>query len=289
MTLATAPAPSLLPDDQVERLGRRISFNNNKGGVGKTMATLVLGAALARRGRRVLLVDMEPQGNLTRRAAVSDLHTTPTIGEVLRDKQKGGAAAAIRPCGWDVPEAQLIDVIPATLELAERDLEAAQPGSFNRLARVLYGVTDAYDYTLIDCRPTLGHLEQMVTRALDGDTDGYYLVVEAGHDAISGAYRVTQEIGTWADDMDVRALPLGVIVNMYDGRTRLHKGLISALEQSLAQPDGRVIPVLEPYIRDAVRIAEVQHLALPPSADKRLEHEGHIAVFDALAEVIDQP
>ena len=289
MTVSTVPARSLLADDVVPRRGRRISFNNNKGGVGKTLITIEIGAALARRGRRVLLVDMEPQGNLTRRTAVRDVHQAPTIGDVLRTRQKGGAATAIQPCGWDVPEAALIDVIPATVELADRDLEAAQPASHSRLLRALYGVTDDYDYTLIDCRPTLGHLEQMVTCALDGEEDGFYVVVEPEHDAVSGAYRVMQEMSAWAQDMDVEARPLGAIVNLYDGRTNLHQGTSGSLAESLSPDGGQPLPVLTPYIRRAIRLGELHHLALPTTGDKRAEREGLVAAFDALAEAVDQP
>lgn len=293
MTLTTLPARSVLPDDQVVRLGRRRSFNNNKGGVGKTTITIELGAALARLGRRVLMVDMDPQGNLTRRLAVRDAHLAVTVGEVLASKVKGSASTAIYPCGWDIPEAALIDVIPADLTLADRDREAAEPGSFNRLAKVLYGVTDAYDFTLFDCRPTLGHLEQMVVRALDGEGDGYYLVVEPGADAITGAYRVTQEMSAWADDMEVAAPALGVVVNRFDGQTRLHTGRAASIAASLTPVDSAGValadppPILQPPIKQAIRIAELHDLARPSTGDPRLKREGHLDAFDRLAEAIN--
>lgn len=273
-------------------LGVRLAFLNNKGGVGKTRTAVALGGALAARGRRVLFVDMDPQGKITRRLRVPDPDLAITIGEVLGSKERGGAAAAISPCGWDVPEASLMDVIPADLTLTRRDDEASQPGSFNRLARVLYGVTDAYDYTLMDCRPTLGHLEQMVIRTLETDDDGYYLVVEPGADAIGGAFRVTQEVAAWADDMEVSAQPLGVIVNRYDNRLRLHRGRTSALEGSITIPattGGRPgPPILRPFIPQAVRLAELDDLALPTLGDKRLAAEGITATLTELARVIDR-
>jgi cellulose biosynthesis protein BcsQ len=273
-------------------LGRRIAFMNNKGGVGKSRVATAIGAALAARGRRVLMVDMDPQGNITRRLAVADPHLAVTIGEVLAHKTKGSANAAVYPCGWNVPEAKNIDVIPADLALTDRDQEAAQPGSFNRLTRVLYGLTDTYDFTVFDCRPTLGHLEQMVVRALEEETDGVYLVVEPGTDAIDGAYRVTQTIAGWADDMDVPAPCLGVIVNRYDERLRLHRGRASVLEQSITVPaatdDRPGPPILRPYLPQAVRLAELDDLALPSLGDKRLTAEGITAKLDALAAEIDR-
>lgn len=270
-------------------LGRRIAFLNNKGGVGKSEVTRAMAGALAARGRRVLVVDVDPQGNTTRRLAVTGVDTAITLGEALLAKTKGGADTAIYPCGWDCPEAAMIDVIPADLTLARRDEEASQPGSFNRLARILYGVTDQYDYTLFDCRPTLGHLEQMVVRALDGERDGYYLIVEPGTDAIGGAYRVTQVVAGWADDMDVPAPPLGVIINRYDGRLNLHKGRTAGLAASLADPvTGQPgPPILTPYLPQNARIAELADLALPGVGDKRLADEGITQKLDALAAEID--
>jgi cellulose biosynthesis protein BcsQ len=286
--MTTAPAPSLLADDQTERLGRHLGFINFKGGVGKTTVTQELGSALARRGRRVLMVDMDPQGNLTHGTAVRLTDDSVTIGQVLDTRVRGGAATAIHACGWDVAEAALIDVIPADLHLRERDLEAAQPGAEKRLARVLYGVTDAYDYTLFDCRPTLGHLEQMVTRALDGDNDGYYLVIEPGHNAVTGAFKVTQELAGWADDMETPITCRGVIVNMYDDG-KLHRGVTGALAASLSDPDtGIAPPIMKPFIRRATRIAQLQHMARPSTGDLRMVQEGHLDRFDELAEAVDR-
>jgi cellulose biosynthesis protein BcsQ len=144
----------------------------------------------------------------------------------------------------------------------------------------------------MDCRPTLGHLEQMVVRALEEPGDGVYLVVEPGTDAIDGAFRVTQTIAGWADDMDVPAPCLGVIVNRYDQRLRLHRGRASVLEQSITIPaatGGRTgPPVLLPYLPQAVRLAELDDLALPSLGDQRLTAEGITAKLDQLAAEIDR-
>lgn len=290
MTVSTLPALSTLPGDEVVRMNRRRGIFNHKGGVGKTTITVNLAAGLARRGRRVLVVDMDPSANLTRRLAIAEPYLT--ISGVLETNRKGGAAQAVARCGWDSPDAPLIDVIPASLDLEQRDKEAALPGSHNRLARVLYGVTDHYDFTLFDSRPNLGHLEQMVTRALDGDGDGYYVVVEPGADAIGGAYRLTQEVGEWGQAMEVGAPALGVIVNLY-ADTNLHSGRTAALAESLTpldadgQPVADAPPILQPFVRRATRIAELQDLGQPPTDDLRLRREGHLDTFDSLAEAVD--
>lgn len=295
----TEPTPAAGPTPR--RRNRRIAVKNNKGGVGKTTVTIVLAEALARRGRRVLLVDMDPQGNLSRRTLAA-AHPDPTvhgsISEVLAARVKGGAATAILPCAWDT--GGLIDVIPADLSLEDRAEEAATPRSDARLHRVLYGVTDDYDYTLIDCGPALGHLAQMVTAALDGPEDGVYIVVEPGADAIAGACRVAEQVRQWADLLDVDAPVLGVIVNLFSGALNLHHGRTEGLANSLAaltvtaDADGvgfvpqDAPPVVTPFVPRAVRLAELQDLGQPSTGDARLRREGILPVLDALAAVVDQ-
>jgi cellulose biosynthesis protein BcsQ len=283
-----APTPAVPAVPPAPPRNRRIAVLNNKGGVGKTTVTRELGAALARRGRRVLLVDFDPQGNLTTSMNVEDFDKS--VADVLDRPVNGGAAEAIVPCGWDIPERDLIDVLPADLELEARGNESGLPGSHGRLHRVLWGVTDAYDYVLFDCRPALGHLEQMVVAALDGNEDGLLIVVEPARPAISGATRVMSEVADWADRLQVTAPVLGVIVNRYDGRLNQHVGRARGLAASLAGGAGTSTtapPVLTPYVPERVRLAEVNDMSLPSTGDRRLDREGVLDVFNALAERLD--
>lgn len=300
---STEQRPQLRAVDTAQpRLGRRRAVKNNKGGVGKSTLLRELACALARRGRHVLAVDMDPQGNLTRRLGVTvDIFDgQPTLTHALKQRRRGGAADIVVPCGLDTPEAALIDVLPADLGLEVRAKEAAEPGAHNRLRRILYGTSDLYDYTLIDCRPALGHLEELVIAALDGDGDGYYLVVEPGHDAISGAYRVMTTVRGWAEALEIAAPPLGVIVNLTDIQTVLHQSRIQGLAEALTDPDRPAPPILQPYIPRTVHLAEAQDQATPISTDRRLTrdlldpHSGAITResvqtrFDALAQQVDQ-
>ncbi len=95
---------------------------NNKGGVSKTEVTCQLAAALARTGRRVLVVDMDPQANASRRLGVEwdPSAPTPTMSEVLASAQDGVGEAAVVACGWatdQAPEGERIDVLPARFDL----------------------------------------------------------------------------------------------------------------------------------------------------------------------------
>ncbi|MCZ7478827.1 ParA family protein [Micromonospora sp. WMMC273] len=290
-TSPAVPAPRVAAVDVVaphhdtpEPLGRRLAFINNKGGVGKTLITAMAASGLAARGRRVLVVDMDPQANLTGRVA-AEVGPNGSIGDVLARREKGGARAAIVRCGWDSPEAQLIDVLPASLSLEDRNSEAAVPGSHQRLNRVLYGVTDDYDYTLFDCRPALGHLEQNVVQSLEAENgDGVYIVAEPHKDAITGAQRVLAEVEEWADQLDIDVDILGVIVNLVVSNTKLHQGRVKSIPASLGD---NAPPVLTPHIPRLTRIAEVTDLAVPMLYDPRLRREGVVDMMKQLAAAID--
>lgn len=177
-------------------MAHRVVIGNNKGGSGKTAATVNLAAALAEIGKRVLVVDLDPQANASRRlaAAFDPRQPTPTTAEVIRDGGDGVAAQAVRPCGWKpgttadgrpVVYGELIDVIPARFDLENRISEAGTTGAVLRLRRALAGVDDEHDVTLLDCPPSLGHLTQLALAA------GHEAVgtVEPEYDSVEGALR----------------------------------------------------------------------------------------------------
>lgn len=278
--------------------GRRLAFMNNKGGVGKTTTTRELAAALARAGNRVLVVDMDPQANITRRLGVRPTPGQPTILDALTGRRKGGIADIIVPCGWDIPDANLIDVAPSDLRLDEHIHQAHQPGFDKQLKRILFGVTDGYDYTLFDCHPSMGPIEQLAVAALDMPRDGVYIVIEPGHDAISGASRVIDIIADWADRFEVRTRVRGVIVNLVREKTNLHQARTQHLPASL-HADGRAdVPILSPHIPNVIHLAEAQDLAHPSTTDPRLTRDvtdatglvlkaAIVTRFDRLAQIID--
>jgi chromosome partitioning protein len=173
---------------------RRVAIGNHKGGSGKTAATTGFAAALAEQGKRVLVVDLDPQANATRRlgAAYDPDHPVPTTAEVIKDASDGIAAQAIRPCGWDAPYADRIDVIPARYDLENRISEAGLVGAVLRLRRALAGADDDYDLTVLDCPPSLGHLTQLALAA------SHYAVctVEPEYDSVEGAMRYRDFIGS---------------------------------------------------------------------------------------------
>lgn len=129
---------------------RIIALANQKGGVGKTTTTLNLGAALAERGRRVLLVDLDPQSNLTMGMGLTPYEQTHTSYQVLLN--------ADRSAGFAVqPVYEGLDLIPATLDMAAAEIElAGRVARESLLRKALYPLRNTYDYILIDPPPSLG-------------------------------------------------------------------------------------------------------------------------------------
>lgn len=135
-----------------------IAVANQKGGVGKTTTTANLGAALARRGRGVLLVDMDPQGNLTSAVGVSK-STPQTVADALLDHRTALPAVRIEPSVQTEHGTGRLDVVPATLALATAEAALMNKlGREQRLRDQLGRIDASYDVVLIDTPPSLGLL-----------------------------------------------------------------------------------------------------------------------------------
>src|SRR5512141_1944773 len=180
-------------------MGRRVAIGNNKGGTGKTAATVNLAAALAEKGRRVLVVDLDPQANASRRlgAAFDPANPCPTVSEAIQVGVEGVAADAVAPCGWSGVYGELIEVIPARFDLENRVSEAAVLGAVGRLRRALADVDDDHDVTLLDCPPSLGHLTQLGLAA----ADWALCTVEPEYDGVEGAVRFRDFVTTQAAEL----------------------------------------------------------------------------------------
>lgn len=278
-----------------DALGHRRALVNNKGGVGKTAFAVELADALARRGYRVLAVDLDPQGNLTRRLATRDVLGHVTLADVLRGPGQGDAARCRRPCGWDVEHVENIDVLPSSFGLEDRVLEAGLPGAARRLRKALYGVSDQYDWTLIDCPPSMGPLTQMAIASLDAEGDAVLLPVVPEHDAVAGALRAVALIDEWAEDLlrpGAHVDIAGVIVNAVRSQTTLHQVRLEDLpaqfrrgyDHEADQPI--MIPVWEPHVPLMARIAELHDAGRPCSTDRDMDQRGVVALFDRLADAL---
>lgn len=258
----------------------RIGLLNHKGGVGKTLITVCLAEALAQHGKRVLVVDLDPQANATRRLAVQLGDDAQTLTRCLRmGVSNGDAADYVYACGWTprVDWVQLIGVIPADLDLEDRSLEAGQPGAHYRLRRALYGADDAYDFTLIDFPPSLkGHLTSMGIATLDTDDDQVIIPTEPEYDSVAGVARIRHYLDEFGPDLGFAGQIEGVIINRARG-TALHEGRTAQIAANRA--GGRIIGQPIPL---RAKIAERMDGAQPLTGER--DADDVRAIVDQIAE-----
>lgn len=220
---------------------RVIAVASQKGGTGKTASTLNLGAALAlEHGQSVLLVDIDPQANLTMGLGVDLYEANPTIYEVLLHHRRG-VASAIRST-----EIEGLDLVPSTLDLAGAELELA--GRFGRewlLRRALADSVDRYNFVLIDTPPSLGLFTQ---NALVAASE--ILIPLQVHVYALKALPQLQKVIEIVQEQNTALRVMGVVLTMYDRRNKLTE----QVERSARSALGDL--VFETPIPINVRLAE---------------------------------
>jgi chromosome partitioning protein len=198
---------------------------NQKGGVGKSTTAVNLGAALAVRGQRVLVVDSDPQGNTTTGFGIDKSRITRDIYDVLMQQ---ATIADVR-----VPsEIEGLDVVPATINLAGAEIELVSGLSREtRMRSALAPIADTYDYTLIDCPPSLGLL---TINALTAARE-IIIPVQAEYYALEGLSQLTSVVRRVREALNPTLYVSGVLVTMFDGRTRLAMEVLDELEKYFPQ------------------------------------------------------
>lgn len=214
-----------------------IAIANHKGGVGKTTTAVNVGAALAQRGWRVLLVDMDAQANLTDTLRIEDRQ--PNIYDML----KGEAEAA------PVHVAPNLDALPATLDLATAELELSTAiGRERLLLDVLAPLQPRYDYILIDTAPTLGLLTLNAMAA----ADAVVIPMQAEYYALKGVKGLLDVINNVQRRINHGLQIGGVIITQYDTRTTLHKQVRDAIAAQFGEA------LFTTPVRNCIAIAEAQ-------------------------------
>jgi chromosome partitioning protein len=209
-----------------------IAVANQKGGVGKTTTTLNLGAALQEAGKRVLLVDLDPQGNLSVAAGILDIDAAyPSMGDLLAMAARGRTASGpvLRQAIVHSPSGLHVVPANATLSAAELGLVSA----LNResmLAGLLKSVEHAYDYILIDCLPSLGLLAINALRA----ANGIVIPVQADFLAMQGLAQIFETIAAVREQLNPGLAIYGVLLTLVDQRTAHSREVVKVVRTSLA-------------------------------------------------------
>jgi len=230
---------------------------NQKGGVAKTTTVHSLGAAWAERGRRVLLVDLDPQACLTFSTGVDPDKLDASLHDVL-----------VR----SVPAAEVVlhldefDVLPSSIDLAGAEVHLLnRTGREYALSRALEPILDGYDVIMIDCPPSLGIL------TINGLTAAAEVLIPLQCETLShrGVGQLMETIADVRSFTNPSLAVRGVIATMFDSRTRLAQSTLAAVEEAYG------LPVLEPAVPKSVRVAEspgrgvsvLRHAPHSPSAE----------------------
>jgi len=206
------PKRELIEPAALEHHGpaRIIALCNQKGGVGKTTSAINLGAALAEFGRRVLLVDFDPQGALSVGLGVQPHQLDRTIYNLIMERGVGIDDVLLKT------GVAGMDLVPSNIDLAAAEVQLVNEVAREQtLARVLASVIEDYDYVFIDCQPSLGLLTVNALTA----ADGVIIPLECEYFSLRGVAMLIDTIDKVRERLNPALVLDGILATMYDGRT----------------------------------------------------------------------
>lgn len=227
-------------------MGRVISVANQKGGVGKTTTTINLGASLANAGKKVLLIDSDAQGNATSGLGVSKGEVNVDIYDILVN---------------EVPMSEVVvsssregmDLVPSSIQLAGAEVElSSMERRETRLKTAIEEVRDQYDYILIDCPPSLGHLTINAFTA----SDSVLIPVQCEYYALEGLSQLLNTIRLVQKHFNTDLKIEGVLLTMLDRRTNLGFEVVEEVKKYFHEK------VYETIIPRNVRLSEAPSYGL---------------------------
>ena len=209
----TGRPPRTIPEPKPKNVhgpAKVIAMCNQKGGVGKTTSTINLGASLAEYGRRVLLVDLDPQGALSAGLGVPHYELDHTVHNLLVEPRVSIEEVLIHT---RVPG---MDLAPSNIDLSAAEIQLVnEVGREQSLARSLYPVLDRYDYVLIDCQPSLG----LLTVNGLACSDGVIIPTECEYFSLRGLALLTDTVDKVHDRLNPKLSISGILITRYDPRT----------------------------------------------------------------------
>jgi chromosome partitioning protein len=228
-------------------MGKVISVSNQKGGVGKTTTTVNVAAFIAGRGRRVLIIDIDPQANAGYGVGVKADEANRTIYEVLI----GSASIRDAVVGTSVPN---LDLIPSNIHLsgAQMDLLDMEGKEFI-LREAVRDIKNSYDYIFIDCPPSLGILTLNSLAA----ADSVMIPLQCEYYALEGLNQLLRIIAMVQENLNRGLAIEGVVLTMYDSRTNLSQQVVSDVREYFGDK------VFKTIIPRNVRLSEAPSFGKP--------------------------
>lgn len=203
-------------------MGKVIAIFNQKGGVGKTTTNINLGACLAQKGKKVLMVDIDPQGNTTSGIGITKRKLDQTLYDVLIDDTLD-VKKVILPTNTEK-----LFIIPASVDLAGAEVELARlEGREGRLKKAIDSVRDEFDYILVDCPPSLGILTINSLTAVDS----VLIPIQCEFYALEGVSQLISTIELVKKNLNKKLYIEGVLLSMFDVRTNLSQQVVGEVKK----------------------------------------------------------
>jgi chromosome partitioning protein len=246
ITPDTSPAPA----EAALRAATVVAIANQKGGVGKSTSAINLGAGLALQAERVLIVDLDPQGNTTSGLGIDRGRLDGSTYDVLVNE------ALIEDVVEPTSVRELF-VIPANIELAAAEIDLVSMfARETRLRQALDLVRDVYDFVLIDCPPSLGLLTVNGLAA----ADEVMIPIQCEYYALEGVSQLTRNVGLVQRNLNPQLEVEGVVLTMFDGRTTLSSDVVAQVRDHFGDRAYRTI------IPRTVRLSEAPSYGEPIEA-----------------------
>lgn len=252
-------------------MGRTIAIANQKGGVGKTTTAINLSACLAEKGKKVLAVDMDPQGNMTSGLGVDKDSVENTIYNLIIGESKMEEVLI-----KDVLEN--LDIIPTNIDLSGAEIELLDVEEKEYIVRnEIDKIKDNYDFIIIDCPPSLS----MLTINAMTTADSVLVPIQCEYYALEGLSQLIHTVELVRERLNPKLTIEGVVFTMYDARTNLSLQVVENVKDNLEQT------IYKTIIPRNIRLAEAPSYGIPINKydPKSAGAESYLRLAD---EVIDK-